>query len=337
MNQPSKKTVYVFGAGFTKAFLPDAPVLVDDYNGDALREKFIHFKYAYDILQSELDRHQGKKIDLERLMSRLDSGMPYDLSLGTSEELRLLLSEIKKSFKDRLEKAKEKYTVAQQLGAFAIYCIETRSTCITFNYDDILDQALYEISEIHHSTNNLKPRWTPDNGYGFFCRHAARNRVESVTNDDMAQPPMRLLKLHGSINWYSKLGYSPPYSIDAIVHYEEWYPSYRVSGQDKENIVPDLETEPFIVPPVLVKSVLVEQPILRRIWSWAYRELRQAEQVVFIGYSLPVTDIAASFLFHEAIQRNTQVSVVNWAPKEKTQQGIRSIYQKIFPQLQDEQ
>jgi hypothetical protein len=130
MNQP--KTVVMLGAGFTKAFLPDAPLLVDDYNSHALLEQFQHFKYAHDILQAELDSHDGKKMDLERLMSRLDGGMPYDLSLGTSEERRLLLSAIKKSFKDRLEKAKAGGSATRQqrkaLAIFAIYCLDNQNS-----------------------------------------------------------------------------------------------------------------------------------------------------------------------------------------------------------------
>ena len=110
-----------------------------------------------------------------------------------------------------------------------------------------------------------------------------------------------------------------------------------IEMNSKEKIALHLETESFIVPPVLVKSALVEQPILRLIWSLAYRELQQADQVIFVGYSLPVTDIAASFLFREAIQPNAHVRVINWASQEEQKQETRRAYRRIFPTLTDGQ
>ena len=57
----SAKSVFVLGAGFTKAFLPDAPLLVDDYNGDLLLQKFEHFKHAHSILKLCMKRlSQGR-------------------------------------------------------------------------------------------------------------------------------------------------------------------------------------------------------------------------------------------------------------------------------------
>ena len=62
-----------------------------------------------------------------------------------------------------------------------------------------------------------------------------------------------------------------------------------------------LEPEPVIVPPVLSKSDLVAQPVLRLVWSLAYEHLSTAEAVTFIGYSFPATDTSARVLFAEAL------------------------------------
>ena len=156
---------------------------------------------------------------------------------------------------------------------------------------------------------------------------------------------MLLLKLHGSVNWRVKLGYSQPYSIDAIVHYESWSPlgdakHSRFRPEPPAETIEDYyEPEPFIVPPVLAKAALVEQPILRILWSRAYQKLSEAEQVVFIGYSLPVTDIAASFLFGEALQHLTscQIKVVNLSQHEEAKQALQDAYRKILPGLTDNQ
>lgn len=44
-------TVFVLGAGFTKAFLPKAPLMEDDYDADgALSEKFAKSPHAARLL-----------------------------------------------------------------------------------------------------------------------------------------------------------------------------------------------------------------------------------------------------------------------------------------------
>ena len=128
---------------------------------------------------------------------------------------------------------------------------------------------------------------------------------------------MHLLKLHGSMNWRLKLGCPSPVMADWIVHHEHW----ALEGDTLDEGAPErlnvndpytqldtqqaelyLEAEPFLVPPVLTKSGLVEQPILRLVWSLAHRELMKADRVTFIGYSLPTTDIAAGTLFRHPNQ-----------------------------------
>ncbi len=127
--------------------------------------------------------------------------------------------------------------------------------------------------------------------------------------------------------------------IDAIVHHERWFPPVELLRADPEQIESHLEPDPFIVPPVLVKSTLVEQPILKLTWSLAYKELERAEQVIFVGYSFPATDMAASFLFGEALQnlKLSQLKVVNLASKELEEQVVRESYRKVFSGLSNDQ
>src|SRR5690348_11829668 len=86
--------VYVLGAGFTKAFFPDAPLLVDDYDVERLMKDFSPFPAASAALALEQRRTGEGKINLERLMSRLDGGMPHD-GEGIQDEFRLLLAALR--------------------------------------------------------------------------------------------------------------------------------------------------------------------------------------------------------------------------------------------------
>jgi len=262
--------------------------------------------------------------------------MPYDSEQGTDNELGLLLAELKKCFKRRLDEARDGTNHEAELISFAHYCVNNQITCITFNYDDVFDEALWKVKRVQYRTEG--PYWHPDGGYGFFCR-----RSESCIRDlEQFQDPttMHLLKLHGSVNWRIKRGSAQPYSIDAIVHHEPWCPT-TTPGEppDLQAIQVHLEYEPFIVPPILTKSALNEQPILKLIWSLAYRELEKADLITFIGYSFPRTDIAAGFLFDEGFSRlsDSQIKVINLAEDEENKQMIRDAYRDIFPGMQDNQ
>jgi hypothetical protein len=213
------KTVFVLGAGFTHAFFPKAPLLTDDYAGELLA-KFEKLPHARRILELEQSKNPEGKINIERLLTRLDGKMPYDFKSSVQEELALLLSELKLAFLRRLEEAKDEKSHIDELQSLARYCIDKRINCLTFNYDDFFDQSLWDVHKPTFIGPPHKPYWHPDGGYGFFCRPSTDCIMES--HSYMDQTAMLLLKLHGSVNWRPKRGAATPYGIDSIVHHETW-------------------------------------------------------------------------------------------------------------------
>jgi hypothetical protein len=292
------RAVYVLGAGFTKAFLPDAPLRVDEFGGNSLEEMFATFPVALELIRLERSRNEGGKIDIERLMSRLDGGMPFDSEIADSQ-VRLLLTQVKQQLFDRISAARDGRAVPELLVRFGRHCIEAKASIVTFNYDDFLDEALWRVKSAT-GVGRDSPYWHPDGGYGFFCRPSESRVLSAVVYMDRTTP---LLKLHGSMNWRPILGARRPYMADAIVHHEAWVPrSPSAHHSNVDAIESLLEREPFIVPPVLVKSVLMEQPILRLVWSQAAAMMRAATSVAFVGYSMPVTDIAARLTRHADVR-----------------------------------
>jgi hypothetical protein len=299
----SPKEVYVLGAGFTKAFADKAPLLLGDYDTDEVK-KFDDFLIPHSILEQERTRRDDGKMDLERLMTRLAGGMPYDWKTGATDLLKGLLSALKRSLLEKLNIAKADPRVRwDELKRFAQHCHKNHIHCITFNYDDFLDKALWET---HDPNLSHEPSldWHPNWGYGFFCDSSVAAIGASKEAHQRPIMSMYLLKLHGSVNWRVKHGHPTPYATDAITHFEDWWtvPEYRGDLVKHQQFLPKLvspylDPEPFIVPPVLTKSDLVEQPVLRVIWSRAFDLLEAADKVTCVGYSLPVTDIAAGTLF----------------------------------------
>ena len=257
--------VYVTGAGFTRAFVPGAPLLVDDFENDRLVDAVRGLPMASGLLEVERNRNRDGFIDVERLMTRLHELMPYDYGDGATDEFAFLLAELKRAFLRRIQDALDGVQADGDVVTFARHCADIDATCVTFNYDDFLDAALAATG-----------RWNPHWGYGFFCRPSA-NTVSNFSHAPNYSD-LLLLKLHGSVNWWPRLGYADPFALDAIVHHHAWEGiSRRLHRRDV--VARHLEAEPVIVPPVLSKSDLVAQPVLRLVWSLAYEQLSTAESV----------------------------------------------------------
>ena len=321
----SRNHVIVTGAGFTRALVPDAPLLVDDFNNDALKDKIRGLRFASRLLNWERNHHRKGYIDIERLMTRLDALMPYDYAENANNavnEYGFLLSELKRAFLDRLHQARKGHIFSAELDLFANYCKTKGCCCITFNYDDFLDEALA-------GTGSWSPNW----GYGFFCQSS--QDVVASSRSKIADSVLRLLKLHGSMNWRAKLGYANPVAIDSITHHHDWS---NVSPGNLQ-ISNHLEPEPVIVPPVLSKSSLVEQPVLRLVWSQAFTSLAKAHEVTFIGYSLPPTDIAARTLFSEALKDlpRKDINVINLSHDHSEAVATRERYRSVLGNIPDKQ
>jgi hypothetical protein len=317
----SRNHVVVTGAGFSRALVPGAPLLVDDFSNDSLEDKVRGLPDASRLLDWERSLHPSGYIDIERLMTRLDALMPYDYaeSAGNAaNEYAFLLSELRRAFLGRLHEARKGEVHREELERFARYCEAKGCCCITFNYDDFLDEALAQTGS-----------WNPY--CGFFCLSS----LDTVASFDELETHsiLRLLKLHGSINWRPKLGYASPVAIDSITHHHEW------AGISLRNpqVGSHLEPEPVMVPPVLSKSSLVEQPVLRLVWSQAFDSLATAHEVTFIGYSFPTTDMAARTLFSEALKDlpREDINVVNLSREDSEAEATRRRYRSVLGEIPD--
>ena len=80
--------MFVTGAGFTRAFVPDAPLLVDDFDNDSLVDRVRGLPNASRLLEWERNQHPDGLINIERLMTRLDQLMPYDFNQNAADEYR---------------------------------------------------------------------------------------------------------------------------------------------------------------------------------------------------------------------------------------------------------
>ena len=54
------------------------------------------------------------------------------------------------------------------------------------------------------------------------------------------------------------------------------------------------DLEPMVVPPATIKSAYYGNNVLRSLWTSAALHLRNAKEVVIMGFSLPATDMLVS-------------------------------------------
>ena len=323
----------VTGAGFTRAFVPDSPLLVDDFGAEDLAAKIKGLPKASRVLDWERNQHAQGFINIERLMTRLDSLMPYDEDQRATDEYRFFLSVLMDSFLERLWRVRADSEPNAALERVARHCVNRNVDCITFNYDDVLDQALAE------TENRGGLSWHAHGGYGFYCRDSIGTIGNPWDANIGKETPMLVLKLHGSINWRPQRGYVEPYMLEAITHHAAWPEDGRWDTRDPETVERHLEHRPLIAPPVLSKSSLVGQPVLRLVWSRAFDVLARAHKVTFVGYSFPTTDMASQTLFSEALKDlpASAIQVVNIARGRKERNRIVERYRSILGDIPDSQ
>jgi len=118
------------------------------------------------------------------------------------------------------------------------------------------------------------------------------------TFEEMDYETYRLLKLHGSINWY--------YSATKEKTFEQIY-LFRGSKEERES----KDLVPVIIPPVLDKTGFFEHSTIKSMWNEAKNLLKEAKKVYIIGYSIPQTDLTVKFMLQSYIPKDCEVTIVN--------------------------
>lgn len=171
------------------------------------------------------------------------------------------------------------------------------ATLITFNQDLVLERALDAVNADHPGF------WSIRHGYGRIKFHGFTRpgrRVPAFPSTGPQRSEVRLLKLHGSLNWLVPVRSAAPRL--------EWN-TRRLPSCTLRRSVPELfrirsperrkPTWPVIVPPIAGKGPLFES-ILADLWRDATDALRGARTLLLFGYSFPPTDYEAEAMFRSA-------------------------------------
>jgi NAD-dependent SIR2 family protein deacetylase len=299
----SRRTVFVLGAGATRGAVPHvlvnrkrikAPLNRDFFkvvekfataHGDdqRTRNRYLRLRKA---LENEFPTRGKWPLPMEEAFSLLyvSKDFPEIYSTGAGRRRQ---PGSRKEIEDFLRLtfavlgAIELGAKPQNLYSKLVHHLEPSDTIITLNYDTVLDRAL------------IRSGWSPDTGY---CLIGGRNKVIPRSSGIPASPRLasvKLLKLHGSLNWMVRGSYKKVQRV-----FEKKPSQVLVHKFPRKN-----EKSGFIrqiIPPIYGK--FFNHPHWQTLWGHAYKAIIESDVVVVIGCSLVDTDFHLSGMLGHAIR-----------------------------------
>lgn len=152
------------------------------------------------------------------------------------------------------------------------------TTFISVNYDIHIDNTIASMY------NESKHPIMLDYGIEF------NNFEEDGKWKRPADPSIKLYKIHGSLNWL----YCPICNSLTLTPYEGGVMRLLSDCEDANCLSCGEHTRPIIVPPTYFKNM--SNIYLSTVWSEAEKSLREADALLFCGYSFPGADIHIKYM-----------------------------------------
>ncbi len=168
--------------------------------------------------------------------------------------------------------------VKQVMTAWPAY-LKEGDTILSFNWDLLHEVMMYRAE-----------KWVFSDGYGFVC-HPFLNAKPS---------PVKLLKLHGSVNWAQ----DDPVRDPVVFQKPEFFPGAPYESSEDSMREVGWDSGRLLVIPTYIKTI--NTAFLFRLWDQAASALRSASEVTVIGYSLQPADSLARYLLGTSLLQNEQ-------------------------------
>lgn len=273
-------TTYVLGAGASHH--AGYPLCSELWSRMALWVTEEPVDSVHRMAMDEVEAINGPIVDIEEMLTNLDLGLKPFQALGERHRGKLK-GKIRECLRDYFKSISDRGLGAQLYGAFATK-LEGGDCIVTFNYDVALENELIRVG-----------KFRVKNGYGF---EGAWDEPESK---------VKVLKLHGSINWRgllvggggpfvaSSIGLGARPFVDNVDKALVGYPLRVLDTTFSGGSV----TSPSItmIPPALKKKFAVTTTFgdewtafYDSLWLQAAESLERSSRIVLIGYSMPAAD-----------------------------------------------
>ena len=321
-----ERVVVVIGAGGTVADCMNRsertrPPLDRGFFHNALRDHESRLRpvTAYLRKHYRIDLRDDRYDSLEQVMAILYTDM-YGGHLV--EEAARAFRVLVRTFLIRLAETTNKATITRRCRLYRLIAGFLKRennpenlTIVTFNQDIQIEKALDAIA----STAGRKDRsiFLFPHCYGIRAKRLTGpgDRRPQFAEASHAEGGVTLLKLHGSLNWYSThRSADPPLAslfnarrAIGITRRKEIDTGMRVRSATGKS---SLFSFPIVIPPVVHKSGMLHEQ-LKPIWTLAEDRLAAAHRVIFFGYSCPQTDWESANLIGRSLTRNEQLKEVS--------------------------
>jgi NAD-dependent SIR2 family protein deacetylase len=333
------KTIYFLGAGFSKD--AGGQVQTDISKTlmcDAFKEyveskrpgygKFVDELHAFLFEELCVSTESFDNLALEDIFTPIDRCISNGLSFGRYSLMRLvrfrerlhnLLSYAIQYGIDCFEKVDNAYIplfakYIDQLAQRRVADVsDDRVAVITTNWDVQLDNALNKV--MHNSVRNEED--------------ALRNKMEGVVDyccfmNSLGQPhyatpgllalgqggyTVKLLKLHGSLNWLHCPMCNRLYVMDeSMTLFGRHYCRHCAENYSLKKENASIRLQHNLLLPTFLKNLNNIQ--IQLVWQNAGIELSEATKIVFMGYSLPAADFEIRQLLSRYLRKDVEVEVV---------------------------
>jgi hypothetical protein len=295
------RDVFLLGAGFARAISPTMPLLQD------LADRIIDALGDSTVIPAEVKNMMTD--NFAHALSYLEQAKPWVTEADNLRHRALFLdisNAIARDLEETVAQAARRLgtRIPRWLQRLIQHWHQHQCTVATLNYDTLIETAAQKVSlpgDGRILSADIYPLVLTDAGLR-SGGSATERRTESF----------RLLKLHGSTNWY--------YSGRASAHGEPIYFVPPLSGgkvsererhQHERRLRTVADKYPFLVPPIYDKSPLLTHETIRALWFRAGEALRNARRLVCMGYSLPESDLTMMHFLRTTCGPNVHIDVVN--------------------------
>jgi hypothetical protein len=195
---------------------------------------------------------------------------------------------------------------------------------ITFNYDTLVESGIeshylqpeHRRVEVSNLTQITDPVGTQEHNK-VHASDVLRGQPPAVSDPDREPvPSFRLLKLHGSIDWWRAYNDASGATLVRWGGTDRFGARVNFSEQERRVLLPGRER--FIVPPLATKAPYYTAPLVHQLWQDAYEAIAEADRLTLIGYSLPLTDFVVNGMVESAMRswaRAVPVEIVDRNPE----------------------
>ena len=177
------------------------------------------------------------------------------------------------------------------------------SLIITFNYDLLIERLLSVPS--------------PESRSFDYIISLNKYLTAGQAKPNSVKPVFEYLKLHGSLNWFTAPG-ADRNDLSNV---------YLVNEKDPSRHLIHNKDIPVYIPMAFAKAEFFIGSLYNILWNIARRCLEETEEIVFIGYGFPQTDIDNLFFF-----LNFKLKISDIVVLEKDDSPKLQRLKKLFPQ-----